>query len=137
MYLYITSLYAAVLVCMYVLLSLRVSILRKKYNAALGSGSHLELKRFIRVHGNFSEYVPVFLILLGIMEINQYSLDLLNSFGSVFLVARVCHMVGVGKIEKFSSDGKKSRNKGFRIFGTFLTYATLFTMGLTILLYPL
>ena len=64
----ITALYAALLAGIFVILSVRVIAARRGSGAPLGDGGNPELLRRIRVQGNFSEYVPLALILLALAE---------------------------------------------------------------------
>lgn len=56
---HITSLYASLLALIYLFLSVRVVLSRTTHNVSLGTPEKVtELTKKIRVHGNFSEYIP-------------------------------------------------------------------------------
>jgi len=71
----ITAIYAAILTFVYVKLTLNVINLRRQNEVSLGDGGRDDLQQAIRSHGNFAEYVPLGLILLGCLEVNHISLD--------------------------------------------------------------
>jgi len=56
----ITSIYASLLAVLFFVLSARVILLRRVVGVGLNDGGNDYLRRLIRVHGNFAEYVPHF-----------------------------------------------------------------------------
>ena len=64
----VTPLYAALLGCLLVYLSIRVIRLRRRFKVAIGAGGEAAIERAARVQANFSEYVPIGLILLLLAE---------------------------------------------------------------------
>lgn len=91
----ITSLFAALLTLLYIVLAIRIIRLRWRERIGIGTGESLPLKTAVRVHGNFAEYVPLALILLSFMELNAASSTILFAMGGLLLVARICHAVGL------------------------------------------
>jgi len=65
--------YAAILMLMFVLLSIRVVQMRASAKIGIGTGNDPAMERRIRVHGNFAEYVPLALLLLLCMELQSQS----------------------------------------------------------------
>ena len=56
--------------------------------------SETTLQRNIRAHGNFSEYVPLFLVLLLVIEINgKFSFSYLLTVCLIFLYGRLAHAI--------------------------------------------
>jgi uncharacterized membrane protein YecN with MAPEG domain len=55
----------------------------------------MELAQRVRVHQNFLEYVPIALILMGVIEINGGSTTFLHVFGIVLIISRIAHSVGL------------------------------------------
>lgn len=92
-----TALYAGLLGLFYVGLSFRVIGLRKKHKIGINHGEEMELARAIRVHANFAEYVPIALILILLLELNQTSNWLLHVLGASLLIGRVLHSMGLSK----------------------------------------
>jgi hypothetical protein len=117
----ITAVYAALLAILAVMLALVVMKLRNSLKIGLGDGGNRDLARAIRVHGNALESIPLFIVLLGIYELNHASATALHFFGAVFLLSRVLHAWGL-----FSSGGTSPG----RLIGTAGTYLCL--LGLAI-----
>ena len=115
----VTPLYAGLLAILYVALSYRVVQLRG-HGASLGDGGNPELLRRIRGHGNFAEYVPFILLMIGILELSHFSTYLLHALGITLVVARLLH----GYALSFSASFKFGR-----YWGTVLTFLLLFVCG--------
>lgn len=95
----ITSLYAAILALIYVFLSVRIIGLRRSLRISIGDGNNPMVTRAIRMHGNFSEYVPLALILMFLIEsISDYR-RLVEVLGIVLVVGRVSHAYGLRTAE--------------------------------------
>lgn len=93
----VTSLYAALLTLLYIVLAVRIIRLRWQEQVGIGTGESVPLKAAVRVHGNFAEYVPLALILLGLLELNGTSPQMLFVLGGLLFLARVFHAVGLTK----------------------------------------
>lgn len=117
----ITALYASLLAVMCVMLMVVVIRLRRGLKIGLGDGGNRDLQQAIRVHGNAIECVPIFLLLLAILEINHGSVMLLHGFGAAFLFARVLHAWGL-----YVSSGASVG----RIAGTTITMALLVALAI-------
>lgn len=92
----ITGFYAGLLGLWLVFLILSVVRLRWKYRVGLGDGGEKELTRAIRVHGNFTETVPMVLIMMGLMEYGQAAPGMvLHAFGGVLVLSRLLHWHGI------------------------------------------
>jgi uncharacterized membrane protein YecN with MAPEG domain len=91
----ISSFYAALLALLIVWLSLRVIKLRQSKNVGFGDGGETELQMAIRAQGNATEYVPISLILLILLELNQADILLVHAGGIAILVGRVLHARGL------------------------------------------
>ena len=122
---HVLPLYAALLGLFYIALSVRTISLRRKNRRSLGDGGDPALNRAIRVHGNFAEYVPLALVLLFLLESQNYSRVLVHVFASLLLVGRLIHAYGVSQLKE---------KLIFRMVGTLMTF---FSIGLTslVLLY--
>lgn len=79
----------------FAVLSLNVVRLRRKLRVSLGDGGHEELSRAIRAFGNLAEYLPVFILLLGSLELKDAPGFFLHMSGILFTVARVLHAVAI------------------------------------------
>jgi uncharacterized membrane protein YecN with MAPEG domain len=97
MNLQITAVYAALLGLMFLLLSARVSQFRLRGHISLGDGNNADLTQAIRAHGNFAEYVPLALILIGLTEVGGASPGWVHAFGVMLLLGRVSHAWGMAQ----------------------------------------
>ncbi len=91
----ITALYAGLLAIYGIWLSSRAGLMRGKTGISILHGDNMELAEKIRRHGNFTEYVPIALILIGVLEINGGSPIFLHVLGVVLVIARVAHAKGL------------------------------------------
>jgi uncharacterized protein len=78
-------------------LSVRVIGQRRGAKVSLGDGGNAALLRRMRVHGNFAEYVPMTLVLLGLAESLATSHWLLHAVGAGLLAGRLSHAYGVSQ----------------------------------------
>jgi uncharacterized membrane protein YecN with MAPEG domain len=93
----LTGFYASLLGLLYLGLAINIIRLRRKFKVGIGDGDNKILAQAIRVHGNFSEYVPVALILLVSYELNGGSVMVLHTLGAALVVGRVLHAIGLTK----------------------------------------
>lgn len=94
----VTPLTAGALAILFVLLSGQVIRLRRRDTVGIGHGGSLDLRRAIRVHGNFAEHVPLALIALGLMEGSGLTPSwLLWLLGGTLVVNRVLHAIGLSR----------------------------------------
>ncbi len=93
----ITALYASLLVLVFLALSFNIIRLRLKLKVGVGDGGQRILTKAIRAHGNFSEYIPLALILLASYELSGANTVWLHVLGATLLIGRVLHAVGLNK----------------------------------------
>lgn len=91
----ITGLYAAIAALFVVFIAIRVTLRRRAIKVGIGNGGDSILAQRIRVHANAVEYLPIALILLLILELNQTQALLLHVFGILLLLGRVLHAWGL------------------------------------------
>jgi uncharacterized membrane protein YecN with MAPEG domain len=93
----ITALYAGIMMIFALALSFRAGIFRASKNISVlfGSPENMELIQRVRAHQNFLEYVPLALILMGIIEINGGNTTFLHVFGMVLIISRFAHSIGL------------------------------------------
>ena len=115
----VTPTYAGLLALVFFVLSLRVVALRG-HGASLGDGGNPVLLRRIRAHGNFTEYVPFILLMMGILELSHFSTYLLHALGITLVVARLLHGYALSFTDKF---------KFGRFWGTALTFGLVLVCG--------
>ena len=115
----VTPIYAGLLALLFFVLTLRVVKLRG-HGASLGDGGNPLLLRRIRAHGNFAEYVPFILLMMGMLELSHFSSYLLHALGVTLVIARLLHAYALSFTEKF---------KFGRFWGTALTFMLLLACG--------
>jgi len=91
----ISSLYAALSAAVVVWLSLHVIKLRRIKKVRLGDGGEPELQAAIRAQGNATEYIPISLILLVLLELSGAHVALVHAGGIAILVGRLLHARGL------------------------------------------
>jgi uncharacterized membrane protein YecN with MAPEG domain len=111
----ITPLYAGFLALLFFVLSIRVIRMRGT-GISLGDGGNPLMLRRIRGHGNFAEYVPLILLMMGFLEFSHYPAYLLHGIGIVLVAGRLLHGYALSFTEKFSLG---------RFLGTVLTFTAL------------
>lgn len=90
-----TALYAslsAVLICW---LALQVIKVRRRHQIAFADGDIQALKVARSAHANAVENLPIFLIMLFLLEYNGGHLLLVNLLGIIMLTGRVIHARGI------------------------------------------
>ena len=121
---YITSFYAALLTFLYLVLSANVIRGRLRYRIGLGDAGQDVMRRLVRSHGNFAEYVPLALLLMLLLEMTGHGPVALHALGALLLVGRVSHALGLGL-----TDGPSP----WRLIGMLCTFAVL-AVGAVLLL---
>jgi uncharacterized protein len=101
-------------------LALRVVVFRFRHRIGLGDGEDRELRKRIRAHGNCIEYLPLGLLLLLLLELQQVAPTALHACGITLLLARGAHAWGL------SRHGGTSPG---RFMGTVLTVGVLLAMA--------
>lgn len=91
----VTGSVAAFFAVMMVLLSVQVSLRRAKLNVTHGDADDVILRRRIRAHGNFVEYAPLSVVVLGLLEVVATSRIVLLVLSAAFVMARVLHALGM------------------------------------------
>tara|TARA_A100001037_G_scaffold304465_1_gene341344 strand:- start:4525 stop:4911 length:387 start_codon:yes stop_codon:yes gene_type:complete len=91
----ISALYAAIFGLAMTVLSVSVALGRGKYKVGYGDGDEPRLRRLIRIHGNFAEYVPLALVLLLVLELTGVEPVFLHGLGLTLVVARIVHVIGL------------------------------------------
>jgi len=93
----ITGFYTSLLALLFIGLSINIIRLRLQNKTGIGDGGHKVLAKAVRVHGNFAEYIPMALLMLGIYEINGANPMMLHIFGAVLFIGRIFHAIGLSK----------------------------------------
>jgi uncharacterized protein len=117
----ITPLYAGLLGIFYLVLGGFVVSHRRRARIGIGIGSDTALERAVRVHGNFAEYTPLFLVLLLAAELGGAPPALLHPLGAAYFLARIYHAFGLSQSSGTSTG---------RFVGTFVTWAGILALAL-------
>ena len=117
----ITAIYASLAGLLLLVLSFRVVRSRRKLSVGLGDGGQESLLRAQRAQANFTEYVPIALILLAVAESQVLTGWLLHTAGAVLLLARLLHAWGLNQ--------SSGRSFG-RYWGTLLTWVVILALSL-------
>lgn len=118
----ITLLYAGISALILLGLSARVVGLRRKHQVGIGTGSVTALERAVRAQANFTEYVPLALLLIALLELNGLDAVVIHGFGAVLVIGRVLHAQGLNRSAGTSAG---------RFIGTLMTWLVLLAAGLT------
>jgi uncharacterized membrane protein YecN with MAPEG domain len=112
----VTALYAGILGFLGLVLASRVVQHRQRHRIALGDEGNEEMQRAMRVFANFTEYVPMILLMIGFGEMLGAHTWLTHGLGAGLVAARLLHAWGL------------SRSSGTtlgRLLGVVLTWLTL------------
>ncbi|HEX9389808.1 MAG TPA: MAPEG family protein [Usitatibacteraceae bacterium] len=115
----ISAIYASILALFLIILAVPVIMLRCGLRVGLGDGGHRSLQQAIRAHGNAAEFIPIFIVLLAILELNRGPAWALHAFGIAFLLARLAHAGGL-----YVSTGHTS-GRAAGVLGTFTVLVLL------------
>lgn len=91
----VTSIIAALAAVALVALSIAVSFRRMAVGVRIGFGEDAALMRRIRAQGNFTEYVPLALIVLALAEYRGAPPALLWAVGVLLIAGRGLHFAGI------------------------------------------
>ncbi len=120
----ILPLYAALLALLFVYLSIQTIRVRHRFSIALGHADNPLMLRAMRVHANFSEYVPFALLLIFLVETSTAQPLLVHALGITLVVGRLSHAFGVSR---------EPEKLLFRIFGMALTFTVIVTSAIYLL----
>ena len=120
----ITGLYAAIAALLVVIFGVRVSLRRRAIKVGIGNGGDSILAQRVRAHANAIEYLPLALILLLILELNQTQPLLLHVFGCMLIAGRLLHAYGLSSSPALTPG---------RAVGMVLTWAVIAIMALLLI----
>ncbi len=120
----ITSIYAALSSLLIVWLSFNVVKLRQSGRVILGDGGNPELQVAIRAQGNATEYIPISLILLLLLELSKGNALMLHIGGVALLIGRSLHAYGL-----------TTSNLKLRVSGMVFTFGNIIYLAIANLVY--
>ena len=116
----ITLFYAGLSALILLGLSAQVVALRRKHQVGIGTGSINTLERAVRAQANFTEYVPLALVLIALLELAGLTGWAIHALGAALVIARVLHALGLNRSAGTSMG---------RFVGTLLTWVILLVAG--------
>ena len=128
MQLTVTSITILFLMPLFFLLSISVIRHRVSKKVSLGDSGDPDLFRKIRVHGNFTEYTPMAIILLALCEIHRSPLILLVLISALLVIGRYLHAYGTASAKTHSM---------FRITGMICTFLSMLAASVTLIVFLL
>ena len=87
--------YAALLGLLAVVLTVRVIRHRVKLKIGTGDGGHAQLAQDLRAHGNFTEQVPIALLLILVVEASGTPATVVHGLGVALVAARLASAWGL------------------------------------------
>ena len=121
----ITLTTASVLALLSLFLAVRVVQSRVKSHTPMGDGGKTDMVMRMRTHANFIEYVPLLLILMGLLELGGANKTVLSWAGGALILFRVLHAVGMPRpVPNFP--------RGAGAMGTFILVAGAAIYGLVL-----
>jgi uncharacterized protein len=111
----VTLFIAAALGLLTVWFGARVTLVRRSRGVSLGTGSDPLLEQRTRIHGNLTEYAPITLILMMLIEFRTGPSRLLWAIGVSFVIGRLLHATGL----------TRPNSNGWRVAGMVLTWTPI------------
>jgi len=104
----------------------RIGKVRIARKVSIGDGGHEPLAARMRAHSNFTEYTPIFLILLALVEMARGSPLWLWALAILFILARIAHVFGMDR----------PAPNPLRMGGIAVTMASLLALALYAIIIP-
>jgi uncharacterized membrane protein YecN with MAPEG domain len=122
----ITSLTAAVLAVVFLILTYQVIKVRSAAGISILHGDNMDLALKMRVHANFAEFVPLALIVMALAEIAGGNATALLVAGVLLVVSRIVIPFGIS-LERFNHPVRIAGNVGTHL--SILTSVVLIIMA--------
>lgn len=90
-----TLMFAVAFAVLNLWLAIRTAQVRRMAKIAIGDGGNALLSARMRAHANFLEYVPMALILIGLIEMRVGASRILFGLGVVLVLGRIAHAFGI------------------------------------------
>lgn len=130
MALQITGLYGGLLALIGIALAMRVGAVRVEADVSIGDGDNVRLIQAIRRHANWTEYVPVAVILMALLEANGANALALHVSGILLVIFRILHPLGIVLNEEGTDFRKVVPFEKRRLIGSFGTDVVCIALGL-------
>ena len=122
---HVVFLYAALLALLFVALSIRTLLMRRRLQIAIGDAGNQSMLRAMRVHSNFAEYVPLSLLLIFFVEASGANPLFVHALGASVVAGRISHAFGVSQLKE---------QYAFRVLGMALTLTPIIIAAVRLLL---
>jgi uncharacterized protein len=119
MALQVTTFTAAVLGLLLFVLSYAVVKVRQRASIAMGDGGNPALVEKMRAQANLTEYAPMLLILMGLIEYQTGYSVILGVIGVALITGRIAHAIGMAK----------PAPNAYRVAGTATTWILLVVLS--------
>jgi len=120
----ITSLYAGLLALLFVALSTRAVLLRRRLGIAIGDAGNAVMLRAMRAQANCAEYAPLGLLLIFLVEQGGANPRFVHTLGLCLLIGRLVHAFGVSRVKE---------RYAYRVIGMVLTFSVIISAALRLL----
>jgi uncharacterized membrane protein YecN with MAPEG domain len=117
----VTGLAAAICALLLIYCAYATVKVRLATQIGFGDGDNPDLLAARRTHANLSEHAPIFLIMLGVLELANANHIGLTIIAAIFLIGRVLHIVGMAQHHK----GGSPRFRQMGVLATWLTTVAL------------
>ncbi|MEO9599545.1 MAPEG family protein [Parasphingorhabdus sp.] len=121
----VTGLAAAICALLLIYCAYATVKVRIASQIGFGDGDNPDLLAARRTHANLSEHAPIFLIMLGLLEMANAHHPTITIIAAIFLVGRVLHVIGMKQHHKGGSPR-------FRQIGVLTTWLTTIALALWI-----
>jgi hypothetical protein len=123
----ITGFTTAILAIYLIFLSILTISARRRFKVSLADNGELDLIKFIRAQGNLTEFAPIFLILLLLVEINHLlPVFWLWMIVLIFILGRCLHSVSLILVEP--------KTFNLRIFAMTCTFSSILLLACVLLI---
>lgn len=112
----ITAVYSALMALIFVVLSVRTLLLRRKLGVGVGDGGDGRLVKALRAHSNFAEYTPICLFLIYLLETVAGAVTTVHIYGIILIFGRSVHAYGISQVHE---------NYRFRVVGMACTFMVM------------
>lgn len=113
----VTPLYAPMLALLFIALSVRTLLLRRQLGIPVGHGDSPLMHKAMRAHANFSEYVPLALLIIFFMELKTGETLWVHAACIALVAGRSLHAYGISQVQE---------DFRIRVSGMALTFTAFF-----------
>ena len=93
----ITLTLAGAAALLHIWLGMRVARVRAQFKVSVGDGGQEPVTRRMRAHSNYHENMPIFIVLIGLLELAGADARILWGAGIAFILARIAHGFGMDR----------------------------------------